>query len=80
MPFYLVRYTIGKNNEYVYPGGVTGVVWKTNIYNPVKMAMVGETDDEVSVDEKNVVALKPTKAKKLIKKYCTGSPAAAVPG
>jgi hypothetical protein len=80
MPFYLVKYTKGKNNEYVYPVSLAGVVWRTNISNHIEMVMVGETDDEVSVDGRDVVALEPAEAERLIEKYCMERPAAPVPG
>ena len=76
MAFYHVKYSIGKNNDYVYPQSVAGIVWSTTVNNNIEMAMVGETDDEVSVDGRDVVALKPGEAKRLITKYCTERPAA----
>ena len=66
MASYLVRFSIGKNNEYVYPESVARVVWKSAVYHPTDRTMIGDTDAKVKADGKSVVGLKPAQAVKLV--------------
>lgn len=70
----MVCYSIGKNNEYVYPESVAGVVWKSTVYHYKERVMVGETDEKVTAEGKKVIALKPDQAKKVIKEYKASYP------
>lgn len=74
MAHYLVRYSIGANNEYLYPESVAGVVWKSTVYHFTDHVMVGETDAKIKADGKQVVALTPNTAKIQIKKYQSSYP------
>ena len=74
MTHYLVHYSLGKDNEYVYPQSVIGVVWKSTIYHYTERVMIGETDDKVKADRKKVIALKPKESKKLVEKYNASYP------
>jgi len=69
MPFYLVKYTVSKNGEYVYPKNVAGVAWKSTVYHYSKRLMIGERDDVIEADGKDIVALSANEAQKLKKKY-----------
>jgi hypothetical protein len=74
MAHYLVRYSLGENNTYVYPESVTGVVWKSAIYHYTEQVMVGETDETVEADGKKVVSLPSDEAKKLVEEYQSSYP------
>ena len=74
MAYYMVRYSPGANNSYVYPESVAGVVWKSTVYHYSKQVMIGETDADVETDEKQVSSLTSDKAKKLIKEYKSSYP------
>jgi hypothetical protein len=76
MAYYNVRYSVGKNSEYVYPKNLEGVVWKFTVYHYSQKGMVGETDAKVAADGKQVIALKSDQAKKLIKEYQSSYPKA----
>jgi len=74
MANYLVRYSLGENNTYVYPESVAGMVWKSAIYHHTEQAMVGETDASPEVDGKQVVSLTPDEARKLAEEYQASYP------
>ena len=74
MAFYLVKYMIGNNNEYVYPNSVKRVIWNSTLYHSSENTMVGETDDDVQPDGTNVIALTPDEAEKLKKEYLSSTP------
>jgi hypothetical protein len=74
MAHYLVRFSLGENNTYVYPESVTGVVWKSAMYHYTEQAMVGETDASVEADGKQVVSLTSEEAKKLTEEYQASYP------
>lgn len=74
MPSYLVKYSIGKNNEYVYPRTAAGVVWKSIVYHCTEHQMIGETDDDVQDDGKEVIALTSDEARKLENEYRSTHP------
>ena len=74
MAHYLVRYSLGENNTYVYPESVTGVVWKSAIYHYTEQVMVGETDAKLEADGKQVTSITSDDAKKLMKEYQASYP------
>ena len=74
MAHYLVRYTFGDNNTYVYPESVAEVVWKSAVYHYTEQVMVGETDATVETDGKQVTSLAPDEAEKLIEEYQASYP------
>ena len=74
MAHYRVSYSIGVNNTYNYPQSVKDVVWKSAVYNYTEQVMVGETDDKVEADGKQVIALTSDKAKRLISEYQSSYP------
>ena len=67
MAYYLVHYAVGAENQYVYPESVAGVVWKSAVYHYADPLMVGETEQTVAADGKDVVALTPAEFKKQVK-------------
>jgi|GEM_PF-3404136 len=75
MAHYLVRFSRGANNKYVYPKSMEGVVWKTTVYHHTERVMVGETDAKIKADGKKVIALTPAEAKKQIKRLQSSFPA-----
>ncbi len=75
MSYYLVHFSRGTNNKFVYPKSVEGVVWKTTTYHYTERIMVGETDAEIKADGKKVIALTSNEAKKQIKKLQSSFPA-----
>jgi len=77
MAYYLIRYSLGLNNEYVYPAGVAGVVWKTTQYHATAHVMVGETDASVKANGKTIVALSADRAAKLVAEHRAGYPGAS---
>ena len=74
MAHYLVRYSLGENNTYVYPESVTGVVWKSAIYHYTEQVMVGETDTTLEAQGKQVTSLTLEEAKKLMEEYQASYP------
>lgn len=74
MAHYLVRYSLGANNTYIYPESVEQIVWKSVVYDYSDQVMVGETDAPVEADGKQVTSLTPDEAQKLIKKYQASYP------
>ena len=74
MSHYLIHYSPGANNAYDYPKSITGVVWKLVVYHYTDQVMVGETDAAVKADGKQVIALTPEEANKLIKEYQSSYP------
>lgn len=58
MAYYLIHYTVGTDNQLVYPRNVAGVVWKSTVYHFKGQVMVGETDQKIKADGKTVIALK----------------------
>jgi hypothetical protein len=74
MPHYLIRYSIGANNAYVYPESVAGVVWKLAIYHYTEPVMVGETDATLEADGRQVASLSSDEANKLIEQYQASYP------
>jgi hypothetical protein len=74
MTHYLVRYSIGDNNTYVYPESVAGVAWKLAMYHYTEQVMVGETDAAVETDGRQVVSLSSEEANKLIEEYQSSFP------
>ena len=74
MAHYMVRYSLGDNNTYVYPESVAGVVWRSVVYHYTEQVMVGETDATVETDGKQVLSLTLQKAKKRIKEYQSSYP------
>lgn len=68
MAYYQIIYTI-KNNQYIYPAAIKDAVWKNSIYHPSEHSMVGETDEKIKANGRNVISLKPAAAKRLIKEY-----------
>lgn len=74
MGHYKVRYSVGRSNAYVYPKSVAGVVWTSVVYHATDRVMIGETDMDVKADRKNVVALTPAQARKLVEEYRAGYP------
>ena len=58
MAYYLIHYTVGTDNQLVYPKSVAGVVWKSTVYHSRDHVMIGETDRKVKADGKAVIALK----------------------
>lgn len=69
MPYYKVKYSKGKNNEYVYPKTVAEAVWKSSVYYGTEQEMIGETDDKIEADGKKVISLTPELATKMIKEF-----------
>lgn len=74
MAHYLIRYSLGPNNEYVYPAGVAGVVWKSTQYHATAQVMVGETDASVKANGKTVIALTADRAAKLVTEHRASYP------
>jgi hypothetical protein len=74
MSKYLVRFSIGKNNVYVYPATTAGAVWKQAIYHHKQLAMVGETDNDIKADGKLVKRLDSAGADRLIKEFMASYP------
>ncbi len=74
MSHYQVRFKIDKKHAYVYPASVRGVVWKNTMYHFSEPIMVGETDEEVKADGKQVIALMPKEAAKRVKELQEGFP------
>ena len=74
MAHHLVRYSIGANNEQLYPKSVSGVVWKSTVYHYTDRVMIGETDSDVAASGEEVVALKRDRAAKLAKEYRSSYP------
>ncbi|MBI2358343.1 MAG: hypothetical protein HYV04_05475 [Deltaproteobacteria bacterium] len=74
MASYLVCYSLGERNQYIYPEVLAGVTWKSAVYHATERKMVGETDQKVKSDGKNVIALKPAEAAKLVKQYRASYP------
>ena len=69
MNFYRVQYTIDKAHNLVYPDAMSGIVWKRAIYHHEKHEMIGETEEEVKADGKDIIELKPDAAEKLISEF-----------
>ena len=74
MAHYMVRYSRGENNTYVYPESVAGVEWKLAMYHYTEQVMVGETDATVVTDERQVLPLTSDEADKLIEEYQSSYP------
>jgi hypothetical protein len=74
MAHYMVRYSRGTNNNYVYPESVVGVVWMSVVYHYTDQVMVGETDATVETDEKQVATLTADDANKLVEEYQASYP------
>lgn len=74
MPHYQVKYSLGKNNEFVYPESVAGVVWKSTLYHYTDHVMIGETDDDVHANGKEVISLSSDEVRKLEKEYRSTRP------
>ena len=74
MPHYMVRFSIGENNTYVYPESVAGVVWKLAMYHYAERVMVGETDATVEAEGRQVVSLSADEANKLVEEYQASYP------
>ena len=74
MAYYLVRYSLGENNTYVYPESIAGVVWQSSMYHYTEQAMVGETDATLEADDKLIVSLTEDEARKLIEEYQSSYP------
>lgn len=74
MSIYLVKFSLGMNNDLIYPAIVKHVTWKFTLYHHIDNVMIGETDDEIEADGIEVIALSPDDAQKLIKKYRSHRP------
>jgi hypothetical protein len=74
MPYYLVHYSLGENGTYVYPDRIADVIWKSITYHYTEHEMVGETDTELEVDDRQVTALTSEEATQLIEKYQSSYP------
>jgi hypothetical protein len=74
MGHYKIHYQVGKRQEYVYPAGIAGVVWKSVAYHGTERDMVGQTEAEIKADGTDVVALNPQEAKKLAEEYASAYP------
>jgi hypothetical protein len=74
MPHYLVRYSLGENNTYVYPASIAGVVWKLAMYHYVERVMVGETDATIETDGRAILPISAEEANKLIEEYQASYP------
>src|SRR3989304_6006571 len=79
MAYYLVRYSRGGNNEYVYPAGVAGVAWKSVVYHRSKTVMIGETEDKLTADGNVVIFLTPEEARKRVRECLASYPRARAP-
>lgn len=79
MAYYLVHYTVGDQNQYIYPPAVTGVVWKSAVYHYSEPVMVGETEQTVVADGEKVIALTPAQFKKQVKKLQASFPQQDLP-
>jgi hypothetical protein len=58
MAYYLIHYTVGADNQFVYPKSVAGVVWKSTVYHFKDHVLVGETDQRIKADGKTIIGLK----------------------
>lgn len=74
MPHYLVRYSLGENNTYVYPASIAGVVWKLAMYHYTEQVMVGETDATIETDGREILPLSAEEVNKLIEEYQASYP------
>lgn len=79
MAYYLVHYTVGTDNQLVYPKNAGGVVWKSAVYHFQDHVMVGETDQKVKADGKTVIALKAAQFQEQIKALQASFPKAKDP-
>jgi len=74
MAYYLVHYSLGENNTYIYPESIAGVVWKSSMYHYTEQTMVGETDATLEVDGKQVISLTSDEARNLTEEYQSSYP------
>ncbi len=79
MAYYLVNYTVGADNQFVYPKNVAGVVWKSAVYQFKDHVLVGETDRKIKADGTTVIALKAPEFDEQMKALQAGFPKAKDP-
>jgi hypothetical protein len=66
---YKVRYAIGEKGEYTYPEVLAGIVWKRLVYHGSDPVFIGETDDAVVPDKRDVVLIEADRTAKLVKEF-----------
>lgn len=74
MAHYMVRFSRGENESYVYPDSLQGVVWNSVTYHATQPVMVGETDAALEADGSQITSVSPEEARKLIEDYQAGYP------
>ena len=71
---YLVKFKVTNKSEYRYPSGVKECKWKSVAYHGTKQLMIGETDKELRVDGKSVIALDAERASRLLAEFRSSYP------